>query len=60
MMRMGWPLAILTFAWNAFRNRQVGKFAAQHTSLFVLYIVAVGAVLAGAHWGPQFLAAHSA
>jgi hypothetical protein len=57
---MGWPLAILAFAWNAIRNRTIGKFAAQHTSLFVLYIVAVGAVLAGAHWGSQFLASPSA
>ena len=52
---VGWPLAIVTFIFNAVRSRQVSKFAAQHTFLFVLYIAAVGAVLAGAVWGPQVL-----
>lgn len=54
---MGWPLAILTFGFNAFRNREISKFAAQHTTLFVLYIAAVGGVLAAAIWGPHFLGA---
>jgi hypothetical protein len=43
------------FAWGAVRNQTVTKFAAQHTMLFLLYIAAVGAVLAGAHFGPQLL-----
>lgn len=52
---LGWPLAILTFIFNAVRNRHLSKFASQHTFLFVLYVAAVGAVLAGAVWGPQLL-----
>ena len=52
---LGWPVAILTFAFNAVKSRQISKFATQHTFLFVLYLAAVGAVLAGAVWGPQFL-----
>jgi hypothetical protein len=56
---IGWPLAIVTFAINAFRNREISKFATQHTFLFVLYVAAVGAVLAGAVWGPGLLT-HSA
>jgi hypothetical protein len=56
---VGWPLAILTFVFNAVRTQQISKFAGQHTILFVLYLAAVGAVLAGAVWGPGLLS-HSA
>jgi hypothetical protein len=57
---VGWPVAILGFVFNAVRTHQVSKFAAQHTFLFLLYIAAVGAVLAGAVWGPDLLAGHTA
>jgi hypothetical protein len=52
---VGWPLAILGFAWESVRKQTITKFAAQHTMLFVLYLAAVGAVLATAHYGTQFL-----
>jgi hypothetical protein len=57
---IGWPLAILAFGFNSFRNHQISKFAAQHTFLFVLYIAAVGAVLAGAVWGPGLMGSQGA
>jgi len=55
---VGWPLAILTFVFSAIKSRQISKFAGQHTFLFVLYIAAVGAVLAGAVWGEQLVPKH--
>ncbi len=52
---IGWPLAILGFGASAVKNRVVTKFAAQHTALFVLYFLAVAAVLAFGVWGNALL-----
>lgn len=52
----GWPLAILGFVTNAVRNRVVTRFATQHTALFVLYLAAVGLVIAYGIWGTDILA----
>lgn len=50
----GWPLALAMFAVNAVRNRAFSRFARDHTLLFVLYVVAVGAVLGVGAFGTGF------
>ncbi len=51
---LGWPLAIVLFAFNSVRNRVVTRFAAEHTILFVLYVLAVAGVLGAAIYADQW------
>lgn len=57
---LGWPLAILVFAFNAVRKRVVTRFAAEHTALFSLYVLAVAGVIAAAFYADKLLALRGA
>lgn len=51
---LGWPLALIMFAVNSARNRTVSRFAAEHTTLFVLYLFAVAGVIAAALYADRW------
>ena len=52
---LGWPLAIVLFVFNSIRNRVVSRFAAEHTLLFLLYVLAVAGVLGAALYADRWI-----